>query len=1672
MLQTANLKNKLKAVPLHYQVFLALLVMLSTVLPLTLTGCGNGESGASSAAANAGKTAALMIKFNSPDYDKINLQCKNYSFTFYDQNKAEVCQRSLQRRSFNDEGVAEIKNLPLSSAVMLGVITDNNNAPLALIEPHELSLSAGQTAETQIDAILTGSDRLSECLTDLRLTAKKKCVALTEGRKMYVSAKGVFSFEGYEGIECNLSQAKSLTWRSSDETIVKTCGKGFFQAVKAGEAEVSAVMGVHEKSLKVTVQAKADGTDSEDSDDEPYILEPDPESVEEAENPEPVKPEIEEAAYLQLNLKALPTGSSYLVRVYDSSNRLRLAKSELTDLNPSFEVDASATQIGGLVKSSAGDIIGLFNEEVALTNGQTLEVTPEILTGEALAVRGHLNITTDQDAYDFYTYEVYRKGFVSVRCQGEFGYSVIPGVWEYEVIGDFFENLASFDDEELDEDDSSVFRFFGPGTHTVNVIYKGVSASFTVIVVGPDEPVEIVFFKPDASLGAVSGFKSYELQGFANDGTETFTRQFTPADLNSEGKLSLADQGVTTDTKSMSLFAVSNDNKISLSEYKQLLIPGKMNLVSKAYETKSDEVLRQSLKSLSCYGPIWGYVGEELTFHIYAKFMNGYSRTVEVTSLVEWKNDYEEYIQCIDPEHGRFKVVKEYKYVSGTDYNAKIYASFANLQYEQTVSCWSSDNVDIYSLDVDISGIEHPADSSVMIAVEDLENKKLLRTSETHLLCGGSYYTDLKFTYPIVVNKNEESSHCRIYALIFDRAGQYLNNAVCNDVFLEKGKDCILDCSPSKIESASRFMKLSSGSFEDDAINDVTGSLGYSSASLVKGFKLWYFIPLSSGKRQEIWIPEELSFWNGGMFAPASYIYRVYPERIHTEFSNPGMFSFEFDEYWFEAPGESKAKYVYTQPNGVAVKSQEFTIRVAEFNYANCVEINYDASTMPSGASTVEYSFLANGWLDTCESIIRNYDDTTFENIADIASYVTCFVYNSKHRIVGITDAYMKFNNGSCVLNNVKIKSGTDMAQYLDSDEDGPAFVIEQENLTANAGEGFQASAYLRLYIGRGIFEYDNLTREVEWSCADDGIEPGGVPGSFIARKAGEHKIRAHFAGVTAEATVKVSGSGCYYGSADLQNKRSVSIVTYTPDSMVSGSAQATVTGGHKAAYSISRDEVVTSRLSAGTGRKQVRYDHCSGKRFESFIKEQKQLKLKNKSLKSAASGSSSIDYVNAGLGSVIPNLYGSDINDQDYKFAAKVIVSNNGDNFSQFGNFTRSGRLIILSEMVNGKPVIDCQNDENYKLVYLLDRIMGVNNPYDKDNMAILDRLHATWGHEYGYGISGSEKGGLDGTEKLIIVLLDGNKLEDENSYIAGYFYGRDALPRNEYQYSNEAEVLYLNASKLINDLPETCATAAHELQHCINFNMHYCHDGLFNGDTSYIDLNEGCSCLSSLLCGFGLDQKDFSGLIYDPSENLTIADTFFSNSRLYNVKDHYTNLKIPGIGISLAYGGDFVFMSYIYDRFGVEALQAYLRNDRKTLGLKDDFEVLTYAVRQTSGQNLSFAQIFADFGKACLLSGSDVSGNIPAKYRMTTIAPGSIHSIYGREISLSNVAPRTLELDSANSLTMLPWTNNCYITPSLTYGSNEEHGSLLCFNLGSLKNIFRMMLFDNSFRYEGDLN
>ena len=1663
-------------------VFLTVFILLSVILPLT--GCGGGADVGSAGTKTASKTAALNIKFNSPDYDKIILQCKNYSLTFYDQDKTEVCQRTLQRRSFNGEGVAEIKNLPLSSAVMLGVITDNNNAPLALIEPHEFSLTAGQTAETKIDAILTGADALSDYLTGLRLTSKKSSVTLAEGRKMHVSAKGVFSFEGYEGVECNLSQAKSLTWKSSDENIVKTCGKGFFQAIKAGEAEVSAVMGGHEKSFKVTVQAKADGTDSEDA-EEPYILEPDPESVEEAEDPNPDNPAIYKAAYLQLNLKALPAGSTYMLRGYDSKNQSRFVKNEQTNLNPSFEVDTSVTQIGGLVKSANGEIIGLFNEEVALTNGQTLEVTPELLTGEALAARGHLNITADQEAYDFNTYEVYRKGFVSVSCKGEFGYSVIPGAWEYQIVGDFLENLASFDDEELDADDSSVFRFFGPGTHTVNVTYKGVSASFTVIVVGPDEPVEIVFFKPDASLGSMSNYKSFELQGYANGSSEpTFTKSFTPSDLNGEGKLSLSDQNVTTDTKNMSLFAVSNDKKISLSDYKQLLVPGKTNLVSKAYETKSDEVLRQSLEALYDYGAIWGYVGEEVAIPIFGRFKveGNVHKSINITSLVEWQNDYEDYIQCVDPVHGKFKIIKEYKGTSASDWQVKIYASFANLRYEKRLTCMSADNTDLYALDVDITNIAHPTNFAVLIAVEDLENKKLLNTSSAHVTHGGSYFTDDKFTYSVAVWNKYESTHCRVYAYIFDRERHYLCKVIENDVLFEKGKTIKLDCSPSKIKSPARFMKLTSGSFTDDAFNDVIGKLGYngywpngsslSGNDLVDDFNIWFYVPLSSGEQHWIWMLD-------GIFTPGYKIRKLYPERVRTEFSNPSMFSFYDGNCWFEAPGESKVKYVYTTPDGVSVESQEFTVRVAELSHTNSVEVNFDASTVPGGASTVSYEFLSHGWFDT-DTLLKDYSlRNTFNNIADIATSVFCFVYNANNKIIGLAGGYFPSENGnySFVLNDLKIASGTAMAEYLDYDseaEEGPPFIIEQTDITAAVGESFQASAQLRLSPPKisGVYYYDNLAREVEWSCADDGIELGGAPGSFIARKAGEHKIRAHFAGVTAEATVKVSGSGCYYGSADLQNKRGVSIVTYTPDSMVSGSAQTTVTGGQKAAYSISRDEVVESRLSAGTGGKQVRYDHCGGKRFESFIKEQKQLKLKNKSLKSAASGSSSIDYVNAGLGSVIHNLYGNDINDHDYKFDAKVIVANNSDNFSQYGNFTRSDTVIVLSEMVNGKPVIDCQNDDNYMLVYLLDHIMGVNNPYDKDNMAILDRLHATWGHEYGYGISGSKKGGLDGTEKLIIVLLDGSRLTNSKDYIAGYFYGRDACLRSEIPGSNEGEILYINASKLIEDLPATLATAAHELQHCINFNMHYCHDGLFDGDTSHVDLNEGCSCLSSLLCGFGLDQKSFSDLIYDPYHNLVIADTFFSNSRLYNVKDHYTNLKVPDIGTSLAYGGDFVFMSYIYDRFGVETLQAYLRNNRETLDLDDDFEVLTYAVKQTSGQNLSFAQIFADFGKACILSGSDVSGNIPAKYRMCTIVPGSSHNIYGYQIPLSNVTPRPLELGSSKNLTMLPWTNNYYITPSLTYGANEEHRSLLCFNLGALKNIFKMMLFDNSFKYEGDLN
>jgi hypothetical protein len=78
---------------------------------------------------------------------------------------------------------------------------------------------------------------------------------------------------------------------------------------------------------------------------------------------------------------------------------------------------------------------------------------------------------------------------------------------------------------------------------------------------------------------------------------------------------------------------------------------------------------------------------------------------------------------------------------------------------------------------------------------------------------------------------------------------------------------------------------------------------------------------------------------------------------------------------------------------------------------------------------------------------------------------------------------------------------------------------------------------------------------------------------------------------------------------------------------------------------------------------------------------------------------------------------------------------------------------------------------------------------------------------------------------QKLTILLLDikdGYKYPENNSYVAGYFFGGDLYQKGKIsstQYSNGRDMIYIDIFPGLKNLQQTYATFAHELQHLINY-------------------------------------------------------------------------------------------------------------------------------------------------------------------------------------------------------------------------------------------------------------
>ena len=228
-----------------------------------------------------------------------------------------------------------------------------------------------------------------------------------------------------------------------------------------------------------------------------------------------------------------------------------------------------------------------------------------------------------------------------------------------------------------------------------------------------------------------------------------------------------------------------------------------------------------------------------------------------------------------------------------------------------------------------------------------------------------------------------------------------------------------------------------------------------------------------------------------------------------------------------------------------------------------------------------------------------------------------------------------------------------------------------------------------------------------------------------------------------------------------------------------------------------------------------------------------------------------------------------------------------------------------------------------------------------------------------------------INGSSRVTILLplvFNGGMEEDvnPNGTSTGLFNDRDQFPAStDNPYSNYRNVLYLNPGLYNSTNPffsnKWCPILSHEFAHMVNFRYHVAKES--------VPIEEGKALLSEILSGYGLQNGDY--LMW---ENIVAYQNDPSGISLTQLE--YVNNNIYG-----SYGMGLMWMSYLYDRFGLQAIRDMATHS--LLGLD-----ATAAVTGIPKQHL-----FAEWVQANILSGTtnneiftyktiDVNGNGGGKY------------------------------------------------------------------------------------------
>jgi immune inhibitor A len=184
----------------------------------------------------------------------------------------------------------------------------------------------------------------------------------------------------------------------------------------------------------------------------------------------------------------------------------------------------------------------------------------------------------------------------------------------------------------------------------------------------------------------------------------------------------------------------------------------------------------------------------------------------------------------------------------------------------------------------------------------------------------------------------------------------------------------------------------------------------------------------------------------------------------------------------------------------------------------------------------------------------------------------------------------------------------------------------------------------------------------------------------------------------------------------------------------------------------------------------------------------------------------------------------------------------------------------------------------------------------------------------------------GIDGDSRIHIV----NQAYMDPG-ILGVFNPEDQCPRSLCPESNQREIIYINLDGAPLGSPEYLSTLAHEQQHLIQYHV----DG--NEQRWF---NEGLSQLAEHLNGF---QPRFIG-------SYNVID-------FLKQPDHQLNgWTVDGSDLGSYYGAAYLFMVYLYERFGLEFIRALAASDYD--GLASVQRVL-----EQTGQGASVDDVFGDW-------------------------------------------------------------------------------------------------------------